>query len=675
MMKAAHAWCASILILAASLGSAEAPPANAERIAFLRLTEGYWQLWVMNADGGGARPLTRTPVDKVHAAWRPGTTSQLSYHTNQGETALLDVESGEEQPLLEGLRVTDAAWTADGRRLAYSLPPDDLVNGETSLWVSGIDGKDRRQIAGGDGTDAIAPTWLADGRRLLYRQCTMVDNMTVRHDFWVVDPAESHPARRLSGDPDRLKFDQTVSSLGVVAYSAPRTGGYEIWTLPLEGGTPQQVTRTGTYAGNPSWSPAGDALAFEAIENGTLQVYRANPDGSGRRALTNVAHPSRKPVWGPVPLRQPAPAAMTEPPVRETPAAIATDATPVAPPAEPPTGIALSWVTTDRAVIDLRKAESLTLRFQVSRPAAVTVRFLTVDGEPVRTIRHEAVPAGEQQVVWDGKDDTGQPVRPEAYIYTLEARSLEGASAIYDLRSRTGGEVLSAEQASIDREKGRIRYVLPDSARVRLILSRGAWPIRTLVDWEPREAGPQDEAWDGWDAGRVVQALETSDLLPIVYAFSLPRNSVIVKGAPVAGKRGPGPTAGQVPAAIATERRVHLHSLHARAHCYDPKVQASIVGGPELREGEVPSLDGPTTFRFDVAPDQPPDRATPIRRVSVFIYVDGRLVERYLVGYAPFQWTIDPATLTPGEHVITGLLSWREDHFGMTHVRVKVTQQ
>jgi hypothetical protein len=56
----------------------------------------------------------------------------------------------------------------------------------------------------------------------------------------------------------------------------------------------------------------------------------------------------------------------------------------------------------------------------------------------------------------------------------------------------------------------------------------------------------------------------------------------------------------------------------------------------------------------------------------VFIFVNGEMVERYLVGYVPFQWRIDPRRLGPGEHVVTGLLAWRDDHFGIAHVRVRV---
>ena len=52
-------------------GLASEPP-RGECIVFLRLTTVHWQLWLMAPDGSSQRQLTHSPVDKVHAAWRPG---------------------------------------------------------------------------------------------------------------------------------------------------------------------------------------------------------------------------------------------------------------------------------------------------------------------------------------------------------------------------------------------------------------------------------------------------------------------------------------------------------------------------------------------------------------------------------------------------------------------------
>lgn len=91
-------------------------------------------------------------------------------------------------------------------------------------------------------------------------------------------------------------------------------------------------------------------------------------------------------------------------------------------------------------------------------------------------------------------------------------------------------------------------------------------------------------------------------------------------------------------------------------------------------EGGVWRLTERTPLRVGIASEQPPRRVAPIPRAFVFIFVDGILVERNLDGYVPYQWVLDPVELGPGEHVVTAFLGWREDHFGVRHVRVNVEE-
>ncbi len=136
-------------------------------------------------------------------------------------------------------------------------------------------------------------------------------------------------------------------------------------------------------------------------------------------------------------------------------------------------------------------------------------------------------------------------------------------------------------------------------------------------------------------------------------------------------------------------RSIHVHARHARERCYDPDIVASFPDAREFARANprfaadtedrspapVPKITKPTPLRFDIAREQPPGREFPIPRVSVFIYVDGVMVERFLSGYAPFTWIVDPARIAPGEHVVTGVFAWRDDHFGIAHARVWVEKE
>ena len=344
--------------------------------------------------------------------------------------------------------------------------------------------------------------------------------------------------------------------------------------------------------------------------------------------------------------------------------------------------ITITWVSTDRPEFEPGKGEQVTLRYRISAPAKVKVQFLDPFDKPVRTVEKEVKKAGDQNIVWNGRDDAGNLVPPEAYVYTISAQTndLEGSQSpiVYDLRDRTGGELVHVEKVEWEPKSGRLAYAISKPSRVRVILGRmtAGWPVGTLIDWEPRPAGRNQTQWDGWDPEHVIQAKEMTGLEPVFHAFALPENVVIVTGAGQGNKQTSAASKlDKTPirrlALNTTSNTVlHQHASHPRSRCYDPLVEMSF---PQIETaGELVQLKGKTVLRLNVAEEQPGLRMAPIPRASVFVFVDGALVERNLDGYLPYQWVLDTKNLDPGEHVITGLLAWPDDHFGVTHRRVLV---
>ena len=60
--------------------------------------------------------------------------------------------------------------------------------------------------------------------------------------------------------------------------------------------------------------------------------------------------------------------------------------------------LSISWVSADRVVLDPEKAQTVTLRYRVSAPASVTIRFVAQGNEPVRSIHQDVEKPGEQSV-------------------------------------------------------------------------------------------------------------------------------------------------------------------------------------------------------------------------------------------------------------------------------------
>ena len=125
-------------------------------IAFLRMTDGFWQVWLMEADGTGEKTLTQSDVDKVHLDWRPGTT-ELLYETGKGETFLLDSATGKQRQLLEGVGAKRAVWSPDGERLVYEVPLGDDLESRSVIRTSKPDGSERKPVTEGYFKRAPAP--------------------------------------------------------------------------------------------------------------------------------------------------------------------------------------------------------------------------------------------------------------------------------------------------------------------------------------------------------------------------------------------------------------------------------------------------------------------------------------------------------------------------------------
>ncbi len=283
-----------------------APPkatkTTTNQIAFLRLTTGQWQIWIMGPDGSDARQLTHSQIDKVHAAWRPGT-SEILYGTAGGHNYLLDVESGEERPVLEGLSTKKVSWSPDGNRLAYVIRSDS--HPKRDLWITDVEGRHRKEVLTNVNIEA-PPAWLNDDV-LIHRENATYMNVGEKNQFWELAIDLDGAQRRVPYDEEPLKLDLDVVSVPNewsdtgstwnLAYSSLRSGFYEIWAYDLVDKWPRQVTRLQAYAGAPSWSPDGRFLTFDSDKAGTLQIYRVNEDGEELVQLTKGETPSRQPTW------------------------------------------------------------------------------------------------------------------------------------------------------------------------------------------------------------------------------------------------------------------------------------------------------------------------------------------------------------------------------------------
>ena len=72
-----------------------------------------------------------------------------------------------------------------------------------------------------------------------------------------------------------------------------------IWVMPAAGGRAEPITDPAGDARQPSWSPDGARIAFQAYWDGNYHVWSVAPDGSGLRQHTRGPYDHREPHWSP----------------------------------------------------------------------------------------------------------------------------------------------------------------------------------------------------------------------------------------------------------------------------------------------------------------------------------------------------------------------------------------
>jgi hypothetical protein len=325
-------------------------------------------------------------------------------------------------------------------------------------------------------------------------------------------------------------------------------------------------------------------------------------------------------------------------------------------------------------------AEDFVFSFDLSLGAAVTISLYDSRNRLVKRVATEKnMQAGFHQVSWDGSDESGRPVVPNYYLYTITARHPDHGSITYDPSDLSGGDRFSVERIHYDRNTKRVHFSLPHPAIVNLRagLGGGGPLLATLLDWVALPAGSHEFSWDGMDRSGVVQIGRLAPLEFGGIGYELPLNHIIVTDDVHVGDR---PRFIDGLDSVAAQRvhrpvrqRMLDHWRHPRERCYDPLLKLRVLDAVQRREDGALPVDGPINLRVDVART---DRKFLLdQRFEIVYYVDFIFVGEEELGYLPFTWRWDPAGISPGEHYLSVMLRGYEGHFGSATTKVIVAER
>jgi WD40 repeat protein len=177
-------------------------------------------------------------------------------------------------------------FSPDGRRIAYSIGIDD-----SDIWVHDLDRRVFSRITNG-GVNRN-PAWSPDGRTIAYATNDVAGRSRIMLAAASGDGTSREIANRLPIYTD-MSFAPDGQSIVFAEYEPQRTM-FDIWRLPIAGGSPQPILVTPAFEHEAQLHPNGRWLTYVSTESGPGEVYvRSMEDGAKWRISTNGGG---TPVW------------------------------------------------------------------------------------------------------------------------------------------------------------------------------------------------------------------------------------------------------------------------------------------------------------------------------------------------------------------------------------------
>src|SRR5215216_5466209 len=218
-----------------------------------------------------------------------------------GDIWTIDPDGSHGRKLTSGpLYDAQSDWSRDGQSIGFRRGPNAFLN--LGVWKMDLYGGNLALLAQGDPADptqnSTQPAWAPDGHSLLFRATRppYLDS-----DIWRMDTDGSNQALVVHIPGDQL-YPSYSPDMSEIAYTTPLgTGDRGIFTVDADGATPptKVFDAPGKYDSAPNWSPDGRQIAFESDQNGDMEIYAMDADGTDVRQITDNAVHDEGPAWSP----------------------------------------------------------------------------------------------------------------------------------------------------------------------------------------------------------------------------------------------------------------------------------------------------------------------------------------------------------------------------------------
>ncbi len=238
--------------------------------------------------------------------------------------------------------VSDPQISPDGSKIIYVRNFKDVMTDRnlSNLWIINFDGSNNRPLTTGNHND-FAPKWSHDGKKIVFKSNMADDKMKLYLMWldtketmaltntpqspgqvsWSYDdtylafnmfvPEANESIIKMPAKPEGAKWNKPPKYIDKMNYRGDGAGYYkggnsQLFTLPITGGTPKQLTFSEFDHGGPIWAKDNKHLYFSANfhkdeeqEPADSEIYSININDGEITPLTDRYGPDGNPVLSP----------------------------------------------------------------------------------------------------------------------------------------------------------------------------------------------------------------------------------------------------------------------------------------------------------------------------------------------------------------------------------------
>jgi Tol biopolymer transport system component len=202
-----------------------------------------------------------------------------------GSTSLVTIPASggvPERPAVTGQSATELSISRTGSRLVY-----ERYAFRSNIWrIPGPNSSDKKSapsrfIASTEPDQE--PQFSPDGTKIVFTSAR-----SGNYEIWVCDREGRNPVQLTSFNGPELGSPRLSPDSRWIAFDSPKAGNYDIYVISTAGGRPRRLTSGPSSNVRPSWSQNGRSVYFGSNRSGDWQIWKQPAQGGTAVQVTKA---------------------------------------------------------------------------------------------------------------------------------------------------------------------------------------------------------------------------------------------------------------------------------------------------------------------------------------------------------------------------------------------------